>query len=74
MISLHKIPPPDIVGYKAHFKSNCPFPIDVIGIVEKYERVKNETIYIINSGGRKIKIGSNHCNMMVEILEKNRAL
>ena len=54
-----------IVGRKLHFKCDCLFPLDHIGVIKDYEIVNNEIIYIVDIEGRIIKIGENHPNLQV---------
>ncbi len=55
-----------LVGQTLHFKCECILGIDVTGKVVDYELTKDETIFIVSSNGKLIKIGSNHPNMEVE--------
>ena len=54
-----------IIGKKLHFKCDCLFPLDHTGTIKDYERVNNEIIYIVDVGGKIIKIGENHPNLQV---------
>lgn len=54
-----------IIGKKLHFKCDCLFPLDHTGTIKDYEIVNNEIIYIVDVGGKIIKIGENHPNLQV---------
>ena len=54
-----------IIGRKLHFKCDCLFPLDHTGTIKDYEIVNNEIIYIVDVGGKIIKIGENHPNLQV---------
>ena len=40
--------------------------LDFIGTIKDFEIVDNEIIYIIDVGGKVVRIGENHPNMVVE--------
>ena len=54
-----------LIGKKLHFKCDCLFKIDHIGIVKDYEIKANEIIFIVDVDGKIIKIGENHPNLQV---------
>jgi hypothetical protein len=54
-----------LIGKRLHFKCDCIFPIDKIGTVVDYEIISNEIIFIIDVGGKVIKLGENHPNLYV---------
>ena len=54
-----------LIGKKLHFKCDCLFPLDHIGIIKDYEIVNNEIIYIVDVDEKIIKIGENHPNLQV---------
>lgn len=54
-----------LIGKKLHFICDCLIPLDHIGIVRDFEINGNEIIFIIDIGGKLIKIGENHPNLQV---------
>ena len=54
-----------LIGKKLHFKCDCLFKIDHIGIIKDYEIKANEIIFIVDVNGKIIKIGENHPNLQV---------
>ena len=54
-----------LIGKKLHFKCDCLFPLDHTGTIKDYEIVNSEIIYIVDVGGKIIKIGENHPNLQV---------
>ena len=57
-----------LVGSKFRFTCDCIVPLDVVGVVKDFEILNNEIIYLIDVGGKIIKIGENHPNLMIEEL------
>ena len=57
-----------LIGEKLHFKCDCLFNINVIGIIKDYEINNNEIIFIVDVDGKIIKIGENHPNMNIELI------
>ena len=55
-----------LIGQKIHFKCDCIFPINHIGIIKDYEIIKNEIMFLVDVGGKIIKIGENHPNLLVK--------
>lgn len=54
------------IGKKYHFKCDCLFSIDVIGVIKDFEIISNEIIFIVDVDGKIIKIGENHPKMTIE--------
>ena len=54
-----------LIGEKLHFKCDCLFPLNHIGIIKDYEIINNEVIYIVEVNEKIIKIGENHPNLLV---------
>lgn len=54
-----------LIGKKLHFKCDCLFKIDHIGIIKDYEIKANEIVFIVDVDGKIIKIGENHPNLQV---------
>lgn len=57
-----------LIGKKLHFKCDCLFPLNHIGIIKDYEISKNEIIYLVDVNGKIIKIGENHPNLVVKAM------
>lgn len=57
-----------LIGKKLHFKCDCLFKIDHIGIIKDYEIKANEIIFIVDVNGKIIKIGENHPNLNVTLV------
>lgn len=55
----------EFIGRKLHFKCNCLFRLDHIGIIKDYEINNNEIIFIVDVAGKIIKVGENHPNLQV---------
>lgn len=54
------------MGKHLHFLCNCTLGMDVRGIIEGYEIVNGEIVFLVNTGSRTIHIGENHPSMRVE--------
>lgn len=57
-----------LIGKKLHFKCDCLFPLNHIGVIKDYEIINNEVIYIVEVNGKIIKIGENHPNLLVKAM------
>jgi hypothetical protein len=66
MIEFKKYIAEQIIGKTLHFKCDCLFPLDHVGIIYDYEIKNNEIIFIVNVDGKPIKIGENHPNLYIE--------
>lgn len=55
-----------LIGKRLHFKCDCFFGVDHIGVIKDYEIVSNEIIFIIDVSGKIIKLGENHPNLQVQ--------
>lgn len=55
-------------GKTLHFKCECIFPFDKVGTIKDWEIVNNEIIFLVDVGGKIIKLGENHPNLQVENL------
>lgn len=55
-----------LLGKKLHFKCDCTFKIDTIGTIKDFKIIKNEILFIIDTGNRIVKIGENHPNLTIE--------
>ena len=57
-----------LVGKKYHFKCNCVYPIDVIGVVKSFKQAGlDHLIYVDVPEKRKIVVITlNHPDMMIE--------
>lgn len=55
-----------LIGRNFHFKCQCLFPLDFIGVVKGYKIQGDEIIWKIDNEGKLIDIGMNHPNMTVE--------
>jgi hypothetical protein len=58
----------NLIGHYLHFKCDCLMKIDIEGKVVDYEMVNNEIVFIIDVGGRLIKLGENHPNLTVNAI------
>lgn len=54
------------IGKKLHFVCDCLMPINIVGSIKEFEINNNEIIFIVDVGGKLIKIGENHPNLRVE--------
>lgn len=54
------------IGKKVHFSSDCIVKIDITGTIIDTESVGSEIIYIVNTGGKLVKIGENTSKLMIE--------
>lgn len=54
-----------ILNKKLLFVCDCLIPLNHEGIVVDYEINNNEIIFIVDVGGKVIKIGENHPNLQV---------
>lgn len=55
-----------LINKTIHFKCDCIFPMDFIGIIKDYEIINDEIIFKVLSNDRIIDIGENHPKMTVE--------
>ena len=53
------------IGRRVHFKCDCLFPLDHVGVIKDYEINSNEIVFIVDVGGKIIKVGENHPNLQV---------
>lgn len=54
-----------LIGKKIHFKCDCLFKLNHIGVIKDYKIVSNEIIFIVMVDGKIINIGENHPNLKV---------
>ena len=54
-----------MLGKHLHFHCDCIISMDVDGVVRDYELNQNEIIFIVDVGGKLIRIGENHPNMKI---------
>lgn len=54
-----------ILNKKLRFVCDCLIPLNHEGVVVDYEINNNEIIFIVDIGGKVIKIGENHPNLQV---------
>ena len=58
-----------LIGKKVHFRCQCLFPLDFIGVVKDYTLSNDRIIWKVErENGKIIDIELNHPNMMIEIL------
>ena len=55
-----------LINKKLHFKCDCLFPLDHVGVIKNFEIINNEIIFIVEVDGKLIKIGENHPNLIVK--------
>lgn len=67
MDSFKKYIAEQLVGKTLHFKCDCLIPLDHTGTIIGYEISGNEILFVVNAGGKIIKIGENHPNLQVEL-------
>ena len=65
MISFKDYIAREFIGRQVHFKCDCLFPLDHVGMIKDYEINSNEIVFIVDVGGKIIKIGENHPNLQV---------
>lgn len=65
MINFKNFIAEQLIGKKLHFKCDCLFPLNHIGIIKDYEIVNNEILYIVEVNNKLIKIGENHPKLQV---------
>lgn len=68
MISFKDYIAKEFIGRRVHFKCDCLFPLDHVGMIKDYEINNNEIVFIVDVGGKIIKIGENHPNLQVNTL------
>lgn len=66
MDSFKKYIAKQLVDKTLHFKCDCLIPLDHTGTIIGYEISDNEILFVVNVGGKIIKIGENHPNLQVE--------
>ena len=57
-----------MLGKHLHFHCDCIVSMDVDGVVRDYELSQNEIIFIVDVGGKLIRIGENHPNMKISLI------
>lgn len=57
-----------LIGHHLHFKCECLMNIDVKGKIVDYEIINNEIVFIIDVGGKLIRLGENHPNLNVNAM------
>ena len=65
MISFKDYIAKEFIGRRVHFKCDCLFPLDHVGMIKDYEINSNEIVFIVDVGGKIIKVGENHPNLQV---------
>jgi hypothetical protein len=65
MISFKDYIAKEFIGRRVHFKCDCLFPLDHVGMIKDYEINSNEIVFIVDVDGKVIKIGENHPNLQV---------
>lgn len=65
MISFKDYIAKEFIGRRVHFKCDCLFPLDHVGMIKDYEINNNEIVFIVDVSGKIIKIGENHPNLQV---------
>lgn len=68
MIEFKKYIAEQLIGKKIHFKCECLFPINHIGVIKDYEVVQNEIMFVVDLDGKVVKIGENHPNLLVKAI------
>ena len=66
MIEFKKYIAEQLIGKKIHFKCECLFPINHIGVIKDYEIIQNEIMFVVDLDGKVVKIGENHPNLLVK--------
>lgn len=66
MIEFKKYIAEQLIGKKIHFKCECLFPINHMGVIKDYEIIQNEIIFVVDLDGKVVKIGENHPNLLVK--------
>jgi len=56
-----------LLYHKYHFKCDCLFPIDFIGVVKSYKIENNEIIFMVEHKGKLIPISENHPNLQIGV-------
>ena len=65
MIDFKKYIANEFVGKRLHFKCDCIFPLDHVGVIKDYDIIKNEIVFTVDIDGKLIQIGENHPNLQV---------
>jgi hypothetical protein len=68
MIEFKKYIAEQLIGKKIHFKCECLFPINHIGVIKDYEIIQNEIMFVVDLDGKVVKIGENHPNLLVKAI------
>lgn len=55
-----------LIGKTLHFKCQCMFALDFVGVVKGYKISGEEIVLKVDNNQKIIDIGINHPNMMVE--------
>lgn len=66
MIEFKKYIADQLIGQTLRFKCDCIFPLDKVGTIRDWEIISNEIIFSVDVGGKIIKLGENHPNLIVE--------
>lgn len=67
MTSFYDYVAKQLVGKKVHFKCNCIVGLDVTGVCVSYEIAKTEIVFIIDTNGKNIRVGSNTPKLQIEV-------
>ena len=55
-----------LIGKTLHFKCDCIFGLDHTCTIKDFEIISNEIIFIVDVGGKILRVGENHPNLYVE--------
>ena len=57
-----------LIGKKIRFTCNCIMNINITGRVKDYILTDTEILWIVDTGSKIVKVGSNTPSMQIEIL------
>lgn len=57
-----------LIGKKIRFTCNCIMNLNITGRVKDYILTDTEILWIVDTGSKIVKVGSNTPNMQIEIL------
>lgn len=58
-----------LVGREVYILCECILPLNFKGLVTSYDIIDKEIVWTINTGGKDVKIGENHPNLQIKIMQ-----
>lgn len=55
-----------MVGKRFHFKCDCLFAMDFVGVIKSYKISNNQIIFLVEHNDKIIQIDENHSKMKIE--------